>query len=1161
MNLWDRVGEIVARYGKKQLFEISSDSDGLLLTLPSDYFEQCKNGQGDPDRLNQFIHLQMLQEQGLAELIANGFLIETGDAVRLEDTFRRLLQIPDPWPGRFELDVTGHTTSNYFQLQLILVDLLGNKLQHFDLKGPLLYLTDTEVYLPNEEQWMAFDTVLKHKVINVQERDEYSNLVAISKLQKAKDTGLEIDLRHFGTLEATEPEGVSVSVNLDQDGNAELIPAFKDISPDDVKSRLQQLNKEGQQSFRVKGKILLMDEKRLAAVQEIIKKRHISKEHVPVFFKTPTAYLDASLVDLDMGFSLRVQGVQEFTHAYFGETDETGINWLDTHTETIFAPSNIGRIINDEETLQRFEDKVDAAWKTGAGQCIFDKKLFDISDKETIQKVIAETRKKITERQQETITDDAKANEEGNKVSVAIEIAKNDIDRDFGDEQKIDDVLYRDEPDWQIYKRQPFKYQDRGIRWILGLSCHTFAIESEDLGKFGSLLADDMGLGKTYMSLVAVNEYLKQAEGKNVEKEPGPVLVVAPLGLLDNWKDEVEKTFSESPFNSIIRLQADADLKQYRLQGTRRETIQNLDVELEEIRYALKVGKEFGVERLDLPKRLVLTTYQTLRDYQFSLARIDWSIIIFDEAQNIKNPNSLSTVAAKALKARFKLIATGTPVENSLADFWCLMDTAKPGHLGAYQDFRANYIKPILQAEDEDKPKVRLGIGKRLRHDVGALMLRRVKEEQLEGLPKKTIFTGGRKSKYTKCLDVLHCTMTERQCQSYDTIIQLVKEQQDSGEAGNPVLSGLHRLRDVSLHPGLVEGDGLPTPTNRHNALEIINESGKLQGLIKLLYKIQERQEKVIIFVINRNLQAFLKAALGNIFDRQISVINGDTKAVAKKQSDQTRRSLIRDFEQEQGFSIIIMSPLAAGTGLTIVGANNVVHLERHWNPAKEAQATDRVYRIGQEKEVNVYIPVLHHPVGDVTSFDLNLDQLLNMKTALKDAVITPEEVDPHALGNRLFGANQPTGDTSSHVYIPDALKNLSWQKFEAFIAELLSRHYKGEVMLTKDGADKGADVVVKGIKNVLVQVKHVTDGRLNSEMPLREIFAAKQPYAQATGIQFDELIVATNANKITRRVRAQKDTYNVKLWDFMHIKDLMVQHQISEKDVLMRLGKKRLGV
>ena len=503
----------------------------------------------------------MLQEQGLAEQIANGFLIETGDSVRLEDSFRRLLQIPDPWPGRFELDVTGHTKNNDFQLQLILVGLLGNKIQHFDLKGPLLYLTDTEVYLPNEEQWIAFDAVLKHEAMISQERNEYTNLIAISKLQKAKDAGLEIDLRHFDTLEATEPEGVSVSVILDQDGNAELIPAFKNLSPDDVKSRLQQLNIEGQQSFRVKGKILLMDENRLAAVQEIIKRRHISKEHVPIFFKTPTAYLDASLVDLDMGFSLRVQGVQEFTHAYFGETDETGINWLDTHIETIFPPSKIGRVIHDEETLQRFEDKVDAAWKTGASQCIFDKKIFDISDKEAIQKTIIETREKITERQRETKTNDAKTDEEDKQVSVAIEIAKNDTDTDFGDEQKIDDVLYRDEPNWQKYKRQPYNYQERGIRWILGLSCHTFAIELKNLGKFGSLLADDMGLGKTYMSLVAINEYLKQAKGKIVDKEPGPVLVVAPLGLLDNWKDEVEKTFIESPFNTIIRLQAEADFK------------------------------------------------------------------------------------------------------------------------------------------------------------------------------------------------------------------------------------------------------------------------------------------------------------------------------------------------------------------------------------------------------------------------------------------------------------------------------------------------------------------------------------------------------------------------------------------------------------------------
>ena len=1160
MKLWNRLEKIVARYGEKQTFEISSDSDGLLLTLPGDLFESCKNGEGEPDTLTQFIHLQMLQEQGLAEQIANGFLIYTQEAVRLEDSLRRLLEIPEPWPGRFELDVKGHTTSSDFQLELMLVDLLGNRNRHFQLRGPLLYLTDNELYLPNEEQWLVFDSIRKHQALNRQERSEYTNLRAIDQLQEAKNTGLDIDLRHFDRLETIDPEGVSVSVNLDQHGNAELIPAFADISPDEVRSRLHQFQKEGQQSFRVQGKILLMDERKLEAVQEILTRRHIPKEHVPGFFTTPTAYLNASLVHLDVGFSLRVQGVQEFTHAYFGETDETGISWFVEHTKDICPPSKIIQIIRDEGALKDFEVKVEAAWKTGANRCVFNDKNFDISDQGLIRAEIDKTREKISGHKSNESIQEVKQKEENGQVSVAIEIARNDADKDFYDEQNknIEQQLYQDQIDWGQYKRQPYKYQEIGVRWILGLSCHTFALGYKDLSKFGGLLADDMGLGKTYMSLVAVNEYLKQGKGRGIEEKP--VLVVAPLGLLENWKDEVEKTFCKSPFDSIVTLQSDADLRKYRVQGVGRETSQTGDVQLEKIRYALKVGKDFSIERLDQPKRLVLTTYQTLRDYQFSLARIDWSFVIFDEAQNIKNPNALSTIASKALKARFKLTVTGTPVENSLADFWCLMDTAKPGHLDAYQDFLAEYIKPILQSSNEDKTKVRIGVGKRLRQHVGALMLRRIKEDELEGLPKKTQFTGGQTNQFTTHLDVLRCVMPDRQRQSYDTVVQIVNEEQKSGEMGNPVLSGLHRLRNVSLHPGLLEGDGLLVPTNRAEAMDIIGESGKLQGMLNLLHEIRERQEKVIIFVINRNLQALLKAALGKIFERQISIINGETKAIASKRSEQTRKSLIAEFEREAGFNMIIMSPLAAGTGLTIVGANNVIHLERHWNPAKEAQATDRVYRIGQRKNVNVYVPVLHHPASGVISFDLNLDRLLSIKTALKDAVVTPEEIDPQLLGDNIFSLNQSSEASSSYVYRPEDMRNLSWQEFEAFIAELMARHYKSEVMLTKQGADKGADIVVRGEKNVLVQVKYTTSEKLNSETPLREIFAAKQPYSEAMKIKFDELILATNAN-IPRRVREQANTYYVNLWDFTHIKEMLTQHQITEKDILRRLDKQRIAI
>ena len=136
----------------------------------------------------------------------------------------------------------------------------------------------------------------------------------------------------------------------------------------------------------------------------------------------------------------------------------------------------------------------------------------------------------------------------------------------------------------------------------------------------------------------------------------------------------------------------------------------------------------------------------------------------------------------------------------------------------------------------------------------------------------------------------------------------------------------------------------------------------------------------------------------------KVSVINVDTKAVKGRSAkeNETRKGLIQEFEANPGFGVIIMSPVAAGMGLTVVGANNVIHLERHWNPAKEAQASDRVYRIGQKKDVNIYLPMALHP--SMSSFDDNLHKLLCNKTTLKDAVVTPEEVKGEEMVSGCFG-------------------------------------------------------------------------------------------------------------------------------------------------------------
>ena len=189
-----------------------------------------------------------------------------------------------------------------------------------------------------------------------------------------------------------------------------------------------------------------------------------------------------------------------------------------------------------------------------------------------------------------------------------------------------------------------------------------------------------------------------------------------------------------------------------------------------------------------MDRRLVLTTYDSMRDYQFSLCRIDWSFVIFDEAQYIKNPNALATRAAKGLKAKFRLLLTGTPVENELRDFWCIVDTARPGLLGAYQDFRTTYVRPIMSASSEEKTEVRLAVGKQLRDAVGGLMLRRLKEDHLDGLPAKTIYVGADNVTPREVYDSsLKVVMEGGQLDRYEAVISTTHEIIESDEHQAPV--------------------------------------------------------------------------------------------------------------------------------------------------------------------------------------------------------------------------------------------------------------------------------------------------------------------------------------------------------------------------------------
>jgi len=1135
---------------RSNTFDFTADSvDGGYFSVEQEKFNKIKDGNADEWLTQQFVTLKMLEEQGEAESIPNGFIVSSKVLSRLDEYTSEVLSLPELWQGTITADIKGTTSRSSFQVDLSVSDPNGRNTYIYEIEGPIIKFGQSFQYLLPQAQLIAFEARINHEA---SDKTEFDNLTYLLNLQLSQKEKANIKLKHFEKLRIHTPEKVTVEAELDQFGNLILTPQLgQSATHEEIQRVLGQINAPNANTLRVGDEIILFTEEKVKAVKEVLNNRKVPKSKVKEFLVNPTAFIDASLVDLDIGFSIRVHGATTFKHAYFGETDASGVDWFGKSVAAgqILPFSNVISDVNDSATLSQLETIFSDAQATGATEIDFEGKAYDISDTEKAKKTFENIKKKIADGEIDNHTsdgdyDNTQTSADSEEV-IVVDIDLNDeilSDHSPLVQAKIADVCRVGELDWGNYIRSAFKHQDVGVRWILGLIDQS---KQEDKIQ-GALLADDMGLGKTFMALSAIEHHYQDLN--KIAETQKPTLIVAPLTLLENWKDEVVKTFKKSPFRDIVILQSDGELRRFKSGGVEIRSNSNEDGEYEP-RYSLNIGKE-QPDRLDMPGRLIITTYQTLRDYQFSLCLIDWGLVIFDEAQNIKNPNALQTRAAKGLKAEFKLIATGTPVENSLADFWCLMDTACPEYLGGYQEFRSKYISPILQAAGDEVEEVRSRVGRELRIQVGAIMLRRVKEDNLDGLPSKHIFVGVEDDEW-QYLPELGKTMSGYQLKVYDGAIESQAES-DS----NHVLATLQRLRNSSLHPRLADGGKLDIPHNEKELQSIFNESDKLKSLIESLDLIKKRQEKCIIFTVNKRLQTFLSLALSKKYKLvPLSIINGDAKAVSKKPSTPTRKTMIADFEAKKGFNIIIMSPVAAGVGLTVVGANNVVHFERHWNPAKEAQATDRVYRIGQKKDVNIYIPVLLHP--NMESFDVNLHRLLSKKTLLKDSVVTPEEVIPMPGGiGATFNFSDEKPIKTKEIY------KLSWQQFEALTVEIMSKELKANsAWLTNNGADKGADGVIdNGEQLVLIQAKH-TKGRYDGYEAIKEIVFAKSVYEKVIGKSNSKLMFITNATALSKRTRETAKQCNVEVLNGNAFAELVEKHKITFKQLITRLDKKRLKV
>lgn len=468
-------------------------------------------------------------------------------------------------------------------------------------------------------------------------------------------------------------------------------------------------------------------------------------------------------------------------------------------------------------------------------------------------------------------------------------------------------------------------HQEEGLAWLQ---------RAWNFGMPGVLLADDMGLGKTLQGL-AFFAWLR--ESMVAHRIPRlPVLIVAPTGLLRNWRAEHDRHLAAPGLGTC----------------------------LEAFGLGLRALKRSGDDdRAGLDTRAlrqadwVLTTYETLRDYIVDFAAVRFAALLFDEAQKVKNPGVRITDAAKAVKADFTIAMTGTPVENRLADLWCITDTVYPAVLGDLKTFSKIY-------EEAQDPETTRGLRRLLdqpRHARPPLMLRRLKRDQLPDLPEQ------REIHYT-------AAMPARQRDAYAAAIVEARQ----SDAPGAMLRALHAFRRISLHPDVT----MEAPDD-----VFIAASARLQILFQVLDKIATIGERALIFLEERAMQARLAGLIQRRYQlrQPPMLINGEV-------SGDLRQCRVDLFQSGPvGFDAMLLSPKAGGVGLTLTRANHAIHLSRWWNPAVEDQCSGRVYRIGQTRPVSIHIPLATLPDGR-RSFDLNLHELLDRKRRLSADALLPAE-------------------------------------------------------------------------------------------------------------------------------------------------------------------------
>jgi SNF2 family DNA or RNA helicase/HJR/Mrr/RecB family endonuclease len=1045
--------------------------------------------------LSELAIFSELQDNGLADYTEYHCEVDSLEILKLSDTDKQILDLPNRYPYEIFIESDGVLSQNTFKFNYDFYDFSPNGTRlNTKRNGTLLYVDDIP-YLLSENQYKICEAIEEFNNLAESEKGNVINLRKLSELkQLSKESGLTLE--HFlNNQELFIPEKIKLDIDFNN-GILEIYPTVEienSIGFSNTFDRLPIVRDvypvSGNNGLTTRVVISENQKSELQKVKEIRKTSDPEKiqeiiDHPELFFSDE---------EFTVFYSERVKEIGIYSPKFYLFASPYKSEWIPgiVVKDKVYGEKRI--YFKSPERLSDFIEQKEKAVRENKQTVQWEETEIPIDDAvkfiHTAKRQFENPNKPVKqERQTDHEVLIIRENAEITEFSNGNELPDN-LKHNFYEISNLENSI------------SLMEHQKEGISWLQSLFKGNFA---------GGLLADDMGLGKTLQLLYFIEWHSQHCNDNK------PYLIVAPISLLENWENEYQKFFS--PQNLPLN----------KLYGSVSLTKENNHIQNQQ-----------DAKRLQ-SKQIILTNYETVRSYQISLGLIDFAIIALDEAQKIKTPGTQITNASKALKGDFKIAMTGTPVENTLVDIWCLMDFAVPGLLGNAKDFAKEYQTPLSDENTDVKQ-----LTERLRNNIGIFIKRRYKTDVID-LPKKHDDKDSRIKK----------VMPFYQLERYKQEIEMANDNELEGvEKRNQVLKSLWAIRDISDHPDLVGNRISEIPTE-----ELIGKSAKLQTTIGILADIKSKDEKVIVFADRRETQRMLQKVIYDTFKifpsiNKLHIINGDTPTTKQDEGKAklSRQQAIDHFQSEEGFNIIIMSPIAAGVGLNVTKANHIIHYTRHWNPAKEEQATDRAYRIGQKKEVFVYYPMAIFPEemkdengNRLKSFDEILDTLLNNKKALASNTLFPTEqaeINPDELFGNIFGTKTETKSKSLSLQDIDRLNpNL----FEASIAALYKKQ-GFEIYLTPYSNDKGADVVVlKNGENYLIQVKQ-TKSLVGNEA-IQEICTAKNYYEKKFNEQFKLLTLTNNDYSSSAKILAK--TNDIQLFNRNHLGNLINTTDITIQEI-----------